>query len=70
MDVHELRVAIGVKIRDRRRRMKLTQEKLAERLRFTSNYVAHLERGSRGMSLKSLLALAQALRCRPRDLLS
>jgi transcriptional regulator with XRE-family HTH domain len=69
MDVHELQAVIGVKIRERRRRMKLTQEALAERLSLTANYVAHLERGSRGSSLGTLLTLARVFRCTPRNLL-
>jgi len=69
MDVRELQVAVGGKIRDRRRRMKLTQVRLAERLGLTPNYIAHLERGTRGMSLGTLVTLSRGLRCRPRHLL-
>jgi transcriptional regulator with XRE-family HTH domain len=40
----------------------LTQERLAERLGLSSNFIAHLERGSRQPSLDTIVILARELK--------
>jgi transcriptional regulator with XRE-family HTH domain len=50
---------IGVRVREERRRHGLTQEELAEKTDLSANYIAHVERASRGISLDTLVALAK-----------
>jgi len=52
---------IGQHVREERRRLGLTQEQLAERLALSTNYIAHLERGSRGASLITLEKVSDVL---------
>jgi transcriptional regulator with XRE-family HTH domain len=52
---------IGLRIRVARRNLGYTQEQLAERLDLSSNFIAHLERGSRKPSLDTLIALSGML---------
>src|SRR5262245_11129329 len=47
-------VVLGQRVREERRRLGLTQEQLAERAGLSTNYIAHLERGSRGASLSTI----------------
>ncbi len=56
-----VRRQIGELMRRRRVRLGLSQEQLAERVGFSVNYIAHLERGSRGISLGTLIRLARGL---------
>jgi len=58
----QIRRQIGERIRRERKQLRLTQEHLAERLEISANYLAHLERGSRGASLETLLVIADRLR--------
>ena len=68
-DTIALQIQIGEIIRRHRKKLGVTQEGLAERLDLTTNYVAHLERGSRGLSLKTLVTLAKAFGCGVKDLM-
>lgn len=56
-----VREAIGHRIRRERVRLGLTQEQLAERLNLSPNYLAHLERGTRGASMRTLILLSAGL---------
>ena len=60
---------IGLHIRAARRNMGYTQEKLADRLDLSANFIAHLERGSRKPSLDTLIALSAILDVPLEDLL-
>ena len=62
-------VQFGTTIRRRREALGLTLEELAERASLTPNYVGSVELGRRDPSLSTVLALAQALRSSPGDLL-
>jgi len=57
--LHQLCRTIGVRVREERKRRGLTQEKLAELTDLSSNYIAHVERASRGVSLGTLVDLAK-----------
>ena len=57
----DLGKVIGGRVREERRRLDLTQEELAERVGLSTNYIAHLERGSRGASLQTLEQVAGVL---------
>lgn len=54
-------IAIGKTIRALRRKRHLTQEQFAERIGRSVSFMGHIERGSRKMSLETLLAIADAL---------
>jgi len=68
-DVRSMSVALGKRLQAERRKAGLTQEQLAERLDLSANFIAHLERGSRNMSLSSLAAMAGVFHIPPSELL-
>lgn len=53
--------AMGRRIRKRRRWMDMTQEQLAEKVGVCTSFVGHIERGSRKLSVETLLAICKAL---------
>lgn len=61
--------ALGRRIRARRRALNLTQEKLAEAADISASFLGHVERGTRNLSLETLLALCDALGASPDELL-
>ena len=61
---------LGQRVRTERHRIGLTQERLAERVGLSPNFIAHLERGSRGASLDTIVTLARAFRVPVRTLFS
>ena len=60
---------IGRRIRAKRRALKLTQSALAEMAGVTPSFLGHIERGTRVMSVETLVALCPALGCTPNELL-
>lgn len=52
---------LGQAIRNQRKQLGLSQEKLAERCGFDRTYISMLERGKRNPSLLNLLKLAKGL---------
>jgi transcriptional regulator with XRE-family HTH domain len=60
---------VGETIRTYRKRVGLTQKKLAERADLHHNFIGEVERGNMEISLSSLLKIAKALGVRVRDLL-
>lgn len=52
-------LTLGKRIREERRRLEMTQGQLAERAGLSTNYIAHLEQGSRGASVDTLCRLAE-----------
>src|SRR5579864_2734398 len=65
-----LRAAFGATLRARRIKAGLTQEALAEAVGLHPVHLGRLERGTSGPSLEAVWALAEALGCRPRDLVA
>ena len=63
------RVEIGNAIRTRRKRIGISQEKLAELATVHRNYIGKIERGEQNMTIDSLVRLADAFGCKPSDLL-
>jgi transcriptional regulator with XRE-family HTH domain len=61
---------IGEAIRRYRKRVKLSQEKLAEKADLHPVYVGELERGEETASVHALLKIARALNVRVRDLVN
>ena len=54
---------IGKRIRRQRKKSKLTQEQLAEKIERSASFVGHIERGTRKMSIETLCEIALALDC-------
>ncbi len=52
---------LGERIRKQRLKLKLTQEKLAEKVEISESFMGHIERGDRKLSLETLVKLAQEL---------
>jgi transcriptional regulator with XRE-family HTH domain len=52
---------IGARIRAERRRLDLTQEKLAEMADISESFMGHIERGGRTLSIETLAKIANAL---------
>lgn len=61
--------AIGGRIRARRRRMGLTQRQLAQRLGISLSYLGHIERGTRVLSVETLVRFTQVFDCSADELL-
>ena len=66
MTIHEV---IGRNIRSHRKKLGLTQEALAGKVSFTSNYIACVERAEEKLSLDGLAKIAKALKVDPEILL-
>jgi len=60
--------SFGQVVRDRRRKLDLTQEEVARRIGTSIPYVGHLESAKRHPSQKFVVKLAQVLGLDPRDL--
>jgi len=52
---------VGKKIREERKRLKLTQEELAEKADITANFLGHIERGTKRPTLNTLKKIADVL---------
>ena len=63
------RARTGRRIQAQRMALKLTQEKLAERMDCSLRFVANVERGAVGMSIDSLVNVCAALKTSPNALL-
>lgn len=57
-------------VRQWRKHRKLTQEQLAEMTGYTPSSISQLETGAQGYEEATLVKLAQALECKPGDLIS
>lgn len=53
---------LGTRIREERKRAGLTQEKLAEKVDLSVDYIGYIERGKQAPYLKTLERIAKALR--------
>ena len=58
----------GAVIRERRRRLDLTQEEVARRIKTSTPYIGHLESAKRHPSEKIVVRLAEVLGLDPREL--
>lgn len=65
---HRLDVAIGQRIRERRRTVGLSQSALAEAVGVTFQQIQKYERGANRISFSRLVEIAEALRCELGDL--
>ena len=65
-----VRIAFGKRVREKRLALELTQEGLAERASLHTTYLSSIERGERNVALENIIAIAKALKCSPKDLIS
>lgn len=63
-------VKFGQKVRQARRAARCTQAELARRVGLTSAFIGHIERGSRVVSIETLVLLCRALSISPESLLA
>ena len=61
MDKETLLKKFGKNVKIERIKQELTQEKLAEKMNVSQNYIANIERGKENMSLGKVLELAKVL---------
>ncbi len=61
--------AFGVRLREARTALDLSQEALAERAGVHRTYVGTIERGQQNVALRNIVRLARALNTTPSDLL-
>jgi transcriptional regulator with XRE-family HTH domain len=61
------RKMIGDAIRSYRKRARLTQEKLAEKVDLNPKYIGEIERGEKIISIEALLRIAKAVKIPIRD---
>ena len=61
---------IGKKIKEARKRKKITQEKLAEIVDKSTSYISYIETGKKQLSLETLIDIANTLSVSADDLLS
>ena len=54
-------ILVGQKIKEKRNKLGLTQEKLAEKCGLSVGYIAHIERGSKSLSLETAVKIADIL---------
>jgi transcriptional regulator with XRE-family HTH domain len=59
---------LGKRIKQLRRRGKLTQEQLAEEVKVTPKYIQYIESAKRIPSLKTLYRIAKALNIKTKEL--
>jgi len=64
----KIRRVLGEAVRVERKRVRLSQEALAEKAGFTRNYIGDIERGEKKATIEALAKIARALKCRLRDL--
>lgn len=65
----DLQRIVGRNLRATRKRMGLSQERLAERLDWHRTYVGGVERGERNLTLRTIERLSEQLGLHPLDLL-
>jgi len=61
---------MGRKIREERKRLKLTQDQLSEKAGISLSFLGHIERGTRKMSVDTLVKICAALNCSADEILS
>ena len=68
-DKDHLLVMLGAAVRARRKALNLSQEALADHARIDRSHMGKIERGERNVTMLNVAKLAEALSCRPSDLL-
>ena len=70
MQAEELQTVLGQNVRRRRQELRMTQEKLAEKLKMTQGYLSQIENGNRAATLSTVADIAEALEVTPSYLLA
>lgn len=70
VDKDQLLVLLGATVRARRKALNLSQEALADHAGLDRSHMGKIERGERNLTLLNLAKLADAMSCRPSELLS
>lgn len=65
----EVMKQFGLKVREKRGRLGISQEDLAERSGLHRTYISDIERGARNVSLVNIRKIAKALQAKPSTLL-
>lgn len=65
----DLATQFGVKMRERRKVLKISQDKLALLTGIDRSYVGRIERGEVNVTLEKVYQIAEVLECDARDLL-
>lgn len=60
---------LGRRVRARRKELKLTQQELADQMSISASFLGHIERGTRVLSLDTLVKLCRVLSVTPNELL-
>ena len=68
-DKNSILVRLGKAVRLRRKLLELSQEALADCAELDRSHMGKIERGERNLSLLNIVRIAQALECKPSDLL-
>ena len=63
------RSLFGQAVRERRTKLRWSQENLAEKADLHWTYIGGIERGERNVSLLNIVRIARALGCQPSELL-
>lgn len=61
---------VGAAIRARRKAVGVSQEALADYAGVDRSHMGKIERGERNVTLLNLVRIAEAMKCRPSDVLS
>ena len=61
---------LGARVRIARKKLGMTQEKLAEQVGISASFLGHIERGTRVASLETFVLLCNALKIKPEELLA
>lgn len=64
----DLNKYIGNNIKNIRKNNKLIQEELAQKLDISRQYLSGIETGKKGLSIKSIVDICNALNCTPNDI--
>lgn len=67
MDVESANLSIGIKVKNLRNQVGLTQQELADRAELTKGFISQLERGQVSPSIVTLLDLIECLGTNPSD---
>ncbi|MGF1832603.1 MULTISPECIES: helix-turn-helix domain-containing protein [Photobacterium] len=65
----DLAIQFGVKMRERRKVLKISQDKLALLTDIDRSYVGRIERGEVNVTLEKVYQIAEVLECDAKDLL-
>ena len=64
------RVRVGRNIKNRRKKLKMTQAELAQKANISVIHVSHIENGNVNMSLETLMDICEALKITPDEILN